>query len=150
MSYSTWIVNGYGVCVDDITTTPERILKLAKIKPALYEDVCKYLKELDGEDSTLEDLTVNDFDDYENLGNIYRRGIAGILQEAMCEEIEVVYADDYGCISYVLFCPCYPWQLKEQEKILTEEDVRKIFEKYVSILTDESVNVDYYRVENGG
>ena len=82
--------------------------------------------------------------------NIYRRGIGGILQEVIDTEMSVVFADDYECTQYVLFCPYYPWQFDDKEKALTEEDVRKVFAKYVTALTDESVNVDYYSVENGG
>ena len=32
MSYHTWITYGYGVKVDEIKTTPERLLKLAAEK----------------------------------------------------------------------------------------------------------------------
>ena len=46
--------------------------------------------------------------------------------------------------------PSYPWHLQKNEHNLTEEAVRQIFAKYVTILSDEVLEVDYESVENGG
>ena len=53
-------------------------------------------------------------------------------------------------VRHVVFAQAYPWQMSEQEKALTENNVREVFEKYIKILTDEPVKVDYWIIENGG
>ena len=40
--------------------------------------------------------------------------------------------------------------MTDTDKTLTKEDVENMFKKYVKILTDEDINIDYYSVENGG
>jgi hypothetical protein len=49
----------------------------------------------------------------------------------------------------LLFTATYPWYLKEHEKNLSEEDIANVFRKYVSVLTNKAINIDYYAVENG-
>ena len=149
MSYHSWTTDGYGICVDDIETTAEKLLELAAMKPEVLEDVRKYLDwrfEEDGGYSD-EDLTMDDFDDLE--GDYCERGIAYVLFHVI-DEIDVVYADDYDGVPHILYCPKYPWSTPENEKNLTKEDVKNIFKKYISILTDEPIIIDYYSVENGG
>ena len=38
----------------------------------------------------------------------------------------------------------------ERERNLTEQDIVSLFQRYVGMLTDKPVNVDYQEVENGG
>lgn len=150
MSYRTWTTDGYGICVDDIgTTTAGRLLDLAALKPKVYEDVIKYLDQyFEGEGGyNEEDLILDDFEELE--GDYGERGVAYILFHVI-DEIDVVFADDYNGVSYILYCPKYPWNINEEEKDLTREDIRNIFDKYVSILTNRHVAVTYYSVENGG
>lgn len=149
MSYCTWTTGGYGICVDDIETTAEKLLELAAMKPNVLKDVRQYLNERFEEDEGYndEDLTIDDFEELE--GDYCERGVAYVLYQVI-DEIEVVFADDYGGIPYILYCPKYPWYMKEKEKNLTPEDVKNIFNKYISVLTDKSVTIDYYVVENGG
>ena len=147
MSYHSWTTDGYGICVDDINTTPERLLKLAAMKTETLDDVRDYLNGyFDGEYNN-EDLTIDDFDDLE--GDYCERGVAYVLFHVI-DEIDIVYADDYDGVPHILYCPKYPWSTPENEKNLTREDVKNIFKKYISILTDEPVIIDYYSVENGG
>ena len=148
MSYHTWTTYGFGFCVDDIDTTPEKLLKLAAMKPDVLKDVREYLNDIfDGEEYKDEELTMEDFDDLE--GDYCERGVAYVLYHVI-DEIRVVFADDYNGTPYILFCPRYPWNIKENEKNLSENDVIKIFAKYVNILTDKPIEVDYQSVENGG
>ena len=149
MSYHSWTTDGYGICVDDIETTAEKLLKLAAIKPEVLEDVRKYLDWRFEEDGGYndEDLTIDDFDDLE--GDYCERGVAYVLHQVI-DEIDVVFADDYDGVPYLLYCPKYPWFIKETEKNLTMEDVKNIFNKYISVLTDKRIIFDYYSVENGG
>lgn len=148
MSYSSWTTDGYGICVDNIKTTPERLLKLASMNPDVYKDVREYLDEyFDGQGYMDETLTLEDFDELE--GDYCERGVTYILYKII-KEISVVFADDYNGTPYILYTPKFPWYIKEEEKTLTSEDVENVFRKYVSVLTDEPVTIDYYSVENGG
>ena len=148
MSYHTWTTYGFGFCVDDIDTTPEKLLKLAAMKSDVLKDVREYLNDIfNGEEYKDEELTIGDFDELE--GDYCERGVAYVLYHVI-DDIRVVFADDYNGTPYILFCPRYPWNIKENEKNLSENDVIKIFAKYVNILTDKPIEIDYQSVENGG
>lgn len=144
MSYKTWTTDGFGFCVDDINTTPEKLLKLAAMEPSVDKIVKDYIEDLN---ISIDELTVDDFDYLE--GEYYEHGIAYILYNVI-SEIPIVFADDYCGIPYILYCPSYPWSMNEKEHILSQDDVEEIFKKYIKILTDENIIIDYYSVENGG
>ena len=148
MSYHTWATYGIGFCVDDIDTTPEKLLKLAAMKPNVIQDVREYLDSIfDGEEYRDEDLTMEDFDELE--GDYCERGVAYVLHHVI-DEIRVVFADDYNGTPYILYCPHYPWNMTDKEKNLEYEDILNIFMKYIKILTDIPVPIDFQSVENGG
>lgn len=144
MSYRTWATYGFGFCVDDIQTTPERLLNLAAMEPSVEKIVKEYIEE---GDVPYEDLTIDDF--YELEGDEYERGIAFVLYNVI-KEIPIVYAEDYDGVQYILYCPTYPWCMTNNEMNLTEDKVEEIFTKYIKILTGEDIAVDYCEVENGG
>ena len=149
MSYSTWTDYGYGVCVDNIKTTPERLLRLAELNPNVLKEVRDYLDDYFGESYNDEDLTMDDFKELE--GDYCERGVAYVLYHVIPnDELLVTYTSDYYGTPYILYMPSYPWRLKEDEKNLTEDDVREIFAKYIRIITDEPIVINYYSVENGG
>lgn len=144
MSYKTWTTYGYGICADEIDTTVERIEKLLSLAPKYQSKIHKWFEESEITEPTVED--------YEEFDQDYLGGLATILQTVM-QEIEgdiFTYADDYNCAHFLLYCPCYPWQLQEREKIFTEKDIDNIFRKYISILTDTPIQITYHEVENGG
>ena len=148
MSYQTWTTYGIGFCVDDIDTNPEKLLKLAAVKPSILEKVREYLNDIfDGEEYTDEDLTMEDFDELE--GDFCERGVTYVLHEVI-DEIPVIFADDYNGTQYILYCPHYPWNMSDKEKDLRYDDIVNIFTKYIKILTDKSVVIDFQAVENGG
>lgn len=148
MSYHSWTTYGLGFCVDDIETNPEKLLKLAAMKPDVIKDIREYLSNIfNGEEYKDEELTMEDFDDLD--GDYCERGVAYVLYHVI-DEIRVIFADDYNGTPYILYCPRYPWNIKENEKNLSENDVIKIFAKYVNILTDKPIEIDYQSVENGG
>jgi hypothetical protein len=148
MSYHTWTTYGIGFCVDDIDTNPERLLKLASLKPDVLKDVREYLESIfDGEKYSDEDLTMEDFDELE--GDYCERGVTYVLYKVI-DEIRVVFADDYNGTQYILYCPHYPWNMSDKEKDLKYDDVVNIFTKYIKILTDNPVVIDHQSVENGG
>jgi hypothetical protein len=148
MSYHTWSTDGFGFCVDDIKTTPERVLKLAALNEKTLNDLREYLDSIYEDGYKDEDLIMDDFDDFE--GNYGDCGLSTILREVIETEIPIVFADDFDCVNYILYCPSYPWTLKEKEKDLTKNDVKEILTKYIKILTDEPIDIDFYSVENGG
>lgn len=148
MSYHTWTTYGIGFCVDDIETNPERLLKLAAMKPDVLKDVREYLDSIfDGEEYKDEELTMEDFDDLE--GDFCERGVTYVLYKVI-DEIRVVFADDYNGTQYILYCPHYPWNMSDSEKDLKYDDIVNIFTKYIKILTDKPVVIDHQCVENGG
>ena len=115
MSYSTWTDYGYGVCVDNINTTPERLLKLAAQKPEVLKEVRDYLDEYFGEPYKDEDLTMEDFEELE--GDYCERGVAYVLYHVIPnDELLVTYTYDYNGTPYILYTPSYPWSMKENEK----------------------------------
>lgn len=148
MSYHTWSTDGFGFCVDDIKTTPERVLKLAALNEETLNDLREYLDAIYEDGYKDKDLTMDDFSDFE--GNYGEHGLSTILREVIEKELPIVFADDFDCVNYILYCPSYPWTLHEKEKSLTKDDVEEILTKYIKILTDESIDIDFYSVENGG
>lgn len=153
MSYYTWHTYGFGFCVDDIyedsSLSIEKIMELTKMKDGLFEDVQRRINEFcEDEGITYEEVTVDDLDDMFE-GDCCDRGLAHILLNVITE-IPIVFADDYNGVQYILYCPSYPWTLEEREKNLTKEDIIEIFKKYISVLTDEEIDIDYQSVENGG
>ena len=146
MGYQTFITHGYGICVDNIDTTPERLLDLASLNAKTYKEVRDYLdKKFDGNYND-EDLTMDDFYDLE--GDYCETGLAYVLYHVI-DELELCVSQDYNGTWYLLFVATYPWYLKEHEKSYSEEDVANVFRKYVQVLTPKAINIDYYAVENG-
>lgn len=155
MSYHTWSTDGFGFCVDNIETTLERALKLAALNQQTLDDLKNYINDIREETGFTEengyddeDITIDFIDEFE--GNYGEMGLTTILREVINEEIPVVFADDFNGVDYILYCPSYPWALQENERGLTKENVEAIFNKYIKILTDEPIAIDYYSVENGG
>lgn len=148
MSYHTWSIDGFGFCVDDIKTTPERVLKLAELNENTLSDLREYLDAIYEDGYRDEDLIMDDFDNFEGI--YAERGLSAILREVIDEELPIVFADDFDGYKYILYCPSYPWTLQEKEKSLTKDDVKEILTKYIKILTDEPIDIDFYSVENGG
>ena len=71
----------------------------------------------------------------------------------MIEEAEgIVFSacTDFEGDQFLIYQPSYPWNLPEAETALTEERTDEILTKYVAILSDDPVEIDYQSVENGG
>ena len=66
------------------------------------------------------------------------------------EGIELTACENYDGDEYLLYCPDYPWNQAKHKQLGSEEDVVQLFQKYVPILTDEPITVEYRSVENGG
>lgn len=159
MSYKTWHEYGYGIVVDDVREsadqnfTVEKLLNFIHCAPKLEERYLKWLHaNYDSEvtDELYEDIGVNELLEYE--GDCCYCGLAPIMREVILENegIDLYVCDDFDGVQYLLYLPSYPWFIKDAEKNLAEEDITEIFRKYVSMLTDKPVNIDYLECQNGG
>ena len=154
MSYQSWHNYGYGICVDDIETTADKVFELIHLAPEFEKKFYKWAETYreDGDPDDIKKVITMDII-YEYEDDLYSDyGIGPIMKEVIkeCEDIELLCCDDYNCYHYLIFPVAYPWGLSEKEKNMTEEDVRLLIVKYVNVLTDANVNIEYQSVENGG
>ena len=145
MSYISWHTYGYGICVSDIKEQSlERLQMLISMAP-------EFQKKIQG---WLEDCEITDpaYEDYLEFDQDYMLGLATILKEVILEteDIDLVACNSYDDTEYLLYTPEYPWNQGSHRRLMTEEAVEALFQKYVSILTDEAIEIDYQSVENGG
>ena len=112
--------------------------------PSFQKDIQEWLAECE--------ITEPTVDDYLEFDQNFGLGLATILKEVILEAegIELVACDSYDSMEYLLYCPTYPWHQKSRKQLQTEEEAEQLFRKYVSILTDEGIDIDYQSVENGG
>ena len=111
------------------------------------KNIREYLDEVYPNGYKDEDLTLDDFNELE--GDYCEKGVAYVLNQII-DDIPIEFAYDYYGVQYILYTPTYPWFMTDTDKTLTKEDVENMFKKYVKILTDKDINIDYYSVENGG
>lgn len=145
MSYVSWHIYGYGIIVSDLKkVTYERVEQLIHKAPKYEEGYKTWLSENGITNPSLDELIEFDED--------FGLGLATTLQEVILEAegIELTACIDYEDKTYLLYEPTYPWNLKETEIRFTEEFIRSLLIKYVSIITDEQITVDYEGAENGG
>lgn len=145
MSYNTWHTYGYGICVSDIGEPPvERIQNLLAMAPMFQKDIQGWLDECG--------ITDPDSDDYMEYDQDFMLGFATILKKVIleAENVELEACDNSGGKDYLLFVPDYPWNQKNRKRLETEDEVTALFQKYISVLTDEPIVIDYQSIENGG
>jgi hypothetical protein len=154
MSYNTWHDYGFGICVDDIKTTEDKVFELIHLAPSFEKEFYKWIEtfreDVDPE-SIAELITMDQINEYED-SSCCLRGLGVIIKQVIneCEDINLLICDDFDCYHYLIFSMHYPWYMSEKEKNMTEKDVYDLFNKYVSMLTDEFISIDYQEVENGG
>lgn len=145
MSYVSWHNYGYGICVSDIKEeSVARLQTLLKMAPVLDKNIHEWISE--------SSITDPDWDDYTDYDQDTYLGLAALLQMVIqeAEGLDLTACDSSDGETYLLFQPCYPWNLTDSTREITEEQLKEIFKKYVDVLTDEALDVDYYSVENGG
>lgn len=145
MSFETWHDYGFGFCVDNITTTAEKINKLISYAPEFEKVVKEYFSNLGILNPSMED--------FEDLDQDFMNGLAYIIVEVImeAEDILLLHTCDYNGCRYVILTPSYPWaKVSEKHKNLTLNSLTDIYKKYISILTDEEIDLDYQSVENCG
>lgn len=137
MSSAIYSQTGYGICVDNIKCNDvsriEALLHQApEFNKSVKESLDIYLDE--GETPTLEDYLCYDEDNFFGLANLLRE----VILEAEGIQLTVCEDDEYGM--YLLYLSKYPWESNPSvENALTEDSLRKIIAKYVSILTDTPI-----------
>lgn len=145
MGYETWHTYGYGVCVSDIAgVSVERLQALLALAPVFNTKLKEWLKECE--------ITKPVFEDYLDFDQDYRLGLATILKEVIleAENVDLDACDDFDGKDYLLYGVRYPWSYSTHRILMTEEAVEELFRKYVSVLTDKAIEIDYQSVENGG
>lgn len=145
MSYRTWHNYGYGICVDDIKTqNVSRLQALLELAPEFKAKIEGWLSESEVEEPSWDDYMKFDQDFYLGLATILK----GVIEGA--EGIDLTACDNYDSVAYLLYQPMYPWNMDSYDRGLTEEKAAEIFRRYISILTDDPIDIDYQEVENGG
>lgn len=145
MSYSTWHTYGYGVCVSEIKEPPVDLLQnLISMAPVYQRKIQEWLDDCEISEPT--------YEDYVDFDQDFGFGLATILKEVIseAENIELEACDSYDEKTYLLYCPEYPWNQTGHKQLTTEDAAIELFQKYVSVLTDEPIDIDYQSVENGG
>lgn len=145
MSYITWHYYGFGICTDAIQTKDvERLQALLAKAPELEKEIQKWLTECGIEDPV--------WDGYMEYDQDYSLGLATIMKEVILEAegIEMTACDSYDAGRFLIYEPRYPWKMKPLEMQLTEDKLKALFSRYVSILTDTPIEVDYQALANGG
>lgn len=145
MSYHSWHTYGYGICVDDIAKRDvERLQRLLDMAPKYREEIQTWLNYCEIENPT--------WDDYMDFDQDYCLGLASILQAVIleAEKIELTACDNFEGGKYLVYSPKYPWELKWRDRWMTKRRLEKILLKYICVLDDAPVEIDYQSVENGG
>lgn len=68
---------------------------------------------------------------------------------AECEDVHLATTLDADCSEFLLFAKKFPWQMTDREKVITKDDLDAIFSKYVSVLTDEPIDIQYMELDLG-
>ena len=139
MSFHTWHYYGYGICTDQIesNTAVEKVKNLLACAPTFRDNVHYMQFWPGGQSETFE--FVKDYAAYSPYG------FAWLLQEVISEAegITLHSCDNFDGENFLLYLPCYPWTMQPADVALTEDKIKDIICKYVSILTD--VPIDEYQ-----
>ena len=103
----------------------ERLQALLKLAPELDQKIRAWLSELD--------IAEPDWDDYMDFDQVYYLGLATILQQVIeeAEGLRLTACDDSSGATYLIYQPCYPWEITDRERDLTEESLVQMFSRYV-------------------
>ena len=145
MSYESWHNYGYGIITTKLEiNSVERIEALLSLAPTYQAEIHRWFEECE-----ITEPTVDDYMDYDQDYNL---GIATILRIVIeeVEKVEFLACDDCNCQRFLMYPPMYPWQNKEVDREMTKERITEILTKYVSIVSDTELEIDFQEAENGG
>lgn len=145
MVYHSWHEYGYGIKTTNITThSVERLREMLKLAPNLESSISSHFRLTGVTDPTWDDYMDYDVDCMCELATI----LAEFLLEV--EDISFTACSDWDGDIYLIYTPSYPWHIRESEKDITMTKLYEILQKYIGMLTDEYVDIDFWEVENGG
>lgn len=145
MGYETWHNYGYGINASAIPdASVDQLNALLDHAPHFKTVVEDWFSKHDITDPIYEDYLAYDDVCICGLATI----LAGVIEEA--EGIVFSACTDFEGDQFLIYQPSYPWNLPEAEASLTVEKLDEILMKYVAILTDEPIEIDYQSVGNGG
>lgn len=154
MSFSTWHNYGIGINVDKLETTIDKVRNFTILSPNIFNNITEYYEK---NGSSYNDISLDTLiEDLEEIGiDNGCLGLSALICEVIAdvENIYLISCRDFDDVEYCIFPPMYPWNMTQAESRLTENDVMSLFEKYMSMLTDQSLrDLDYghQEVENGG
>lgn len=153
MSYKTWITYGYGVKVSDIERkdiTADDLANFIHLAPYFEEKFIRWLN-TNYPETPYEIASVETLLEYEDEDSCYV-GLTPIIKGVL-DEVEGLYfvmCHNFDNEFFVLFTPAYPWEMGKKEREMSQNEVEKIFKKYLEPLIHDEIEVDFYEVENGG
>lgn len=142
---TTWHIYGYGICTDDILERDvKRLGTLIAMAPDYQSCIHEYFARKEIGEPTWDNYMETDVD--------YELGLPTIMREVIEEDagIELTACEDFDGKKFLLYEPKYPWTCPYAEKNLTQDAIKALYEKYIRILTDEKIEIDFKSVENGG
>ena len=144
MSMQTNIQYGYGIITSHI-----KVEDIEKLK-ALIHRLPEYEKDLNVyfEAENITEPTIKDYYTYMEDYN----GLAGVFETLIYEEegIELCACSDDNGDFYLLYPESYPWYMGKLDLSMTEDKLKQLFQRYVALLTDKQVDIDYQRCEKCG
>lgn len=159
MSYRSWTECGLGFCADDVAVTKQSLFELSR-QSCWVRDM---LELFTNESSDFCDLAVHDptgeqfvkefFGWYEGMSGGY--GASAFFRDVIFAKHPsvgnyVVSVQDVEGVGFVLFSPCYPWDMNDEIKSVTEEDIGRVFNDVLEPLTGSKVSLSYQEVTCGG
>lgn len=147
MSFRTYVIYGLGVCSDQAPqVTREGVEALLAMAP----ETAKYVRS-HPEYSESDDHFAN-LDWYE-ADSCCVNGAFALLSDVLAEREHMIYftlCDDFDGLQYILYEPCYPWEVSVRDMSMTPTSIREIFDKYTMVLYGMTLPVVYYECHNGG
>ena len=149
MSMITEVCYGYGIDASklerdfikmnpDFESAYDKIMMILDDAPMFRED---YMEWLDDNMMELNEEGIEFCFEWEK----FSKGLGEILKSIILEkfnlDLENVYDEESGNY-FLMFSPTYPWLLTSNEKVLTEDELKNIFNRYSMILCN-------YKVESG-
>lgn len=145
---------GYGLAItynDIIPKSVNHILRLLDMAPAYKEEAIEWvMANIDLYHATeISQLTVKQF--LALLTKAHDSGcgtIAPILADVIAEA-EGIHLDalcDKEGAEFLMIQPFFPWEFPEWAKGLTKDRLKSILNKYLAVITDEWIYIDWYQV----
>lgn len=147
---------GYGINVDEINTDEERLKRFIESQPAVQSQLIEWEKEAccfkDRDDADANAMYAYETDSacdlcdlYENYGdNDDVTGFAGIVEMVLSASAGfklLACRDHNDDTCYVVMPRYFPWEtVKAYFNIKNEEQIKAIFEKNITILTDQTLD----------